>query len=130
MQDERKLTMSKQTNKYLFTITHYDSDPDRVATPLVLANNALAAGGDVLVWLTVDGANLGKRGSADGLIPKSFPPVAKLLETFTENGGRIGVCPPCGKTHGVTEDNMIPSGEWMGAQAVLAAAEERQTFSF
>ena len=67
--------MANQNNKYLFTITHYDSDADRVATPLVLANNALAAGGDVLLWLTVDGAKLGKRGSATGLIPKSFPPL-------------------------------------------------------
>ena len=71
--------MANQNNKYLFTITHYDSDADRVATPLVLANNALAAGGDVLLWLTVDGAKLGKRGSATGLIPKSFPPVEELL---------------------------------------------------
>ncbi|MGD2141530.1 MAG: DsrE family protein [Burkholderiales bacterium] len=123
--------MSTENNsKYLFTITHYEDDPDRVATPLVLANNALAAGGDVLVWLTVEGANLGKRGSAETLIPKSFPPVAQLLDSFTVNGGRIGVCPPCGKTHGVTEENMVANAEWMGAQAVLEAAAQRQTFSF
>jgi predicted peroxiredoxin len=122
--------VSNQYNKYLFTITHYESDADRVATPLVLANNALAAGADVLLWLTVEGANLGKRGSATGLIPKSFPPVEDLLQSYTENGGRIGVCPPCGKTHGVTDENMLPNAEWMGAQAVLDAARERQTFSF
>jgi predicted peroxiredoxin len=122
--------MATQQTKYLFTVTHFDADPDRVATPLVLANNALAAGGDVLLWLTVDGANLGKRGAADGLIPKSFPPVADLLKTFAENGGKIGVCPPCGKTHGVTNENMLPDAEWMGAAAVLGAAEGRQTFSF
>jgi uncharacterized protein involved in oxidation of intracellular sulfur len=122
--------MSNLNNKYLFTITHYDEDADRVATPLVLANSALAAGADVLVWLTVDGARLGKRGNAKGLIPKSFPPVAELLDAFTENGGRIGVCPPCGKTHGVTDENIVANGEWMGAQAVLAAAADRQTFSF
>ena len=45
--------------QYLFTITHFESDPDRVATPLVLANNALAAGGDVLVWLSLDGVKGG-----------------------------------------------------------------------
>jgi predicted peroxiredoxin len=101
-----------------------------VATPLVLANNALAAGGDVLLWLTVEGANLGKRGAADGLVPRSFPPVADLLKTFTENGGKIGVCPPCGKTHGVTAENILPTAEWMGAAAVLAAAQDRQAFSF
>jgi predicted peroxiredoxin len=122
--------MAQQNAKYLFTVTNYDSDADRVATPLVLANNALAAGGDVLVWLTVDGANLARKGAADILKPKSFPPVAELLKTYTENGGRIGVCPPCGKTHGVTDENMLANAEWMGGAAVIAAAEERQTFSF
>jgi predicted peroxiredoxin len=122
--------MAQQNAKYLFTVTNYDSDADRVATPLVLANNALAAGGDVLVWLTVDGANLARKGAADTLKPKSFPPVAELLKTYTENGGRIGVCPPCGKTHGVTDENMLANAEWMGGAAVIAAAEERQTFSF
>jgi len=122
--------MTQQASKYLFTITHHSHDADRVATPLVLANNALAAGADVLVWLTVDGANLGKRGGAEGLLPRSFPPVAELLATFIENGGRIGVCPPCGKTHGVTDDNMVANAQWMGAQAVLAEAQSRQAFSF
>ncbi len=122
--------MSSQQNKYLFTVTHFNGDADRVATPLVLANNALAAGGDVLLWLTVEGANLGKKGAADGLIPKSFPPVAQLLDSFIENGGRIGVCPPCGKTHGVTDDNIVANAEWMGAAAVLDAAQGRHVFSF
>jgi predicted peroxiredoxin len=122
--------MTSQQNKYLFTVTHFDGDPDRVAAPLVLANSALAAGGDVLLWLTVEGANLGKKGAADELIAKSFPPVAQLLDSFIENGGRIGVCPPCGKTHGVTNDNIIANAEWLGAAAVLAASQERHVFSF
>lgn len=122
--------MAQQESKYLFTVTTYDPDADRVATPFVLANNALAAGGDVLIWLTVDGANLARKGAADTLKPKSFPPVAELLKAYTENGGRIGVCPPCGKTHGVTDENMLTNAQWMGGAAVIAAAQERQTFSF
>lgn len=122
--------MAQQQSKYLFTITTYDGDADRVATPLVLANSALASGGDVLLWLTVEGVNLARKGAADGLKPKSFPPVADLLKAFADNGGRIGVCPPCGKTHGVTAENMVANGEWMGAAAVLGAAQERQAFSF
>ncbi len=121
--------MSTQ-HKYLFTITHGDGDADRVATPLVLANNALALGADVLLWLTVEGAKLARRGAAEDLIPQSFPPVRELLESFIEGGGRIGVCPPCGKTHGVTDDNLLGHAEWMGAAAVLDAARERQAFSF
>ena len=122
--------MTQQNAKFLFTVTTYDADPDRVATPFVLANSALAVGGDVLIWLTVEGANLARKGAADTLIPKSFPPVAELLNAYIENGGRIGVCPPCGKTHGVTNENMLTNAEWMGAAAVIAAAQERQTFSF
>lgn len=122
--------MTQHKNNYLFTVTTYDDDPDRVATPFVLANSALAGGADVLLWLTVEGANLGRKGAADSLKPKSFPPVTELLAAFAENGGRIGVCPPCGKTHGVTDENMVTNGEWMGAAAVLSAAQDRQAFSF
>lgn len=122
--------MSQQQRKYLFTVTTFDADADRLATPLVLANNALAAGGDVLVWVSLEGVKLAKRGDVDGLIPKSFPPVVDLLNTFIENGGRIGVCPPCAKTHGVTPENMVANAEFMGGAAVIGAAENRQTFSF
>jgi predicted peroxiredoxin len=123
--------MSQPQPGFLFTVTNCNGDDaDRVATPLVLANNALAAGGDVLLWLTVDGAQLARKGAADGLIPKSFPPVSDLLASFVSNGGRIGVCPPCGKTHGVTDDNMAENGEWLGAAAVIAESQGRQTFSF
>jgi hypothetical protein len=47
--------------------------------------------------------------------------VADLLESYLESGGRIGVRPPCAKTHGVTDENRVPKSEWMGAAAVLAA---------
>jgi uncharacterized protein len=116
--------------KYLFTITHFEGDPDRVATPLVLANNALASGGDVLVWLTLEGVKLAKKDAAGALIPRSFPPVAELLKTFGEAGGRIGVCPPCAKTHGVVQESLLPNAEFMGGASVIGAAEDRQAFSF
>jgi predicted peroxiredoxin len=125
------MTQSEQTRRqYLFTVTHFEGDPDRVATPLVLANNALAIGGDVLVWVSLEGVKLAKKGEANALIPKSFPPVAELLKTFSENGGRIGVCPPCAKTHGVTQENMVSNAEFMGGAAVIGAAENRQILSF
>lgn len=122
--------MTQQQSKYLFTVTNFDEDPDLVATPLVLANSALAGGGDVLLWLTADGAHLARKDAAESVKPKSFPPVAELLKTYTDNGGRIGICPPCGKSRGVTEENMVANGEWMGALALLVAARERQAFSF
>ena len=115
---------------YLFVITNFDREPDLAAAPLVVATNALAAGADVLVWLTHDGVELVKRGQAERVQPQSFPNLGELLGKYTEAGGRIGVCPPCAKTHGITEENMARNASWMGAQALLAEMHGRQTLSF
>ena len=119
-----------QPTEYMFTLTSFWQDPDRVALPLVLGNSALALDHDVVIWLTLEGVNLAKSGFADTIIPKGFPPVKELLAAFIEGGGRIGVCPPCGKVHGVTDDIMIDQAEWMGAAAMVETAQDRTTFSF
>ena len=90
--------MTTKNNNYLFTVTTFTNEnADRVATPLVLANSALANGKDVLIWLTMEGVELAKKGSAETLTPKSFAPVSELLDSYIEDGGRIGICPPCAK---------------------------------
>lgn len=125
--------MNPETNdsgEYLFTLTRIDGDGDRAAAPLVLANTALACGGDVVLWLSLEGVELARRGAAEELVTQSFPPVAELLSTYLDNGGRIGVCPPCGKTRGLCEDNMVENTEWMGAAVVVEAARQRRTLSF
>jgi len=123
--------MNTQTDNYLFTLTAFtEDDADRVATPLVLANSALANGKDVLLWLTMEGVELAKKGAAKTLTPKSFAPVSELLNAYIENGGRIGICPPCAKTHGLSDENIIDNAELMGAVAMLDETSGRQTFSF
>ena len=123
--------MTTQNDNYLFTVTSFtNEDADRVATPLVLANSALANGKDVLIWLTMEGVELAKKGSAETLTPVSFAPVSELLDTYIENGGRIGICPPCAKTHGLSDENKIDNAELMGAVAMLDETCGRQTFSF
>lgn len=123
--------MTTQNENYLFTITTFDNeDADRVATPLVLANSALANGKDVLIWLTMDGVELARQGAAGTLTPMSFAPISELLGNYIDNGGRIGICPPCANTHGLTDDNMIDTAELMGAVAMLGETSGRQTFSF
>ncbi len=121
--------MSDSTN-YIFTLTTFSQDADRVATPLVLANNALAMGHNAYLWLTMEGVKLAITNAAEVLQPVSFPKVSELLQTFLENGGSIGVCPPCGKTHGVNDDNMVSGAQWHGASAFLETAKHGQVFSF
>ena len=124
--------MSNTTNKngYVFSITHFDNDPDRVAVPLVLANNALAMGQEVLIWVTLEGVQLARQGASKGLQPKSFPAIEELLQSFKEGGGKIGVCPPCAKTHGVTDEDLVENASWMGAAAVLEQSQTRHSAWF
>jgi predicted peroxiredoxin len=124
------MSNNKQSENYLFTLSAFEQEGDRVATPLVLANSALANGKDVILWLTMEGVELAKQGAAETVNTKSFAPVSELLDIYIENGGRIGVCPPCAKTHGVTDGNIIGSAELMGAVAMLDETVGRQTFSF
>jgi uncharacterized protein len=124
--------MTTQENKKgcLITLTQFGEDTDAVAMPLALANAAKVAGEEVLLWLTLDGVELAKIGSAETLKARSFAPVSELLDSFIENGGRIGICPPCGKTHSLNEENMIANAEWMGAVALLEASSGWRTLSF
>jgi len=121
---------SEKSNNFVFSITHFDSDPERVAVPLVLANNALAMGGKVLVWLTLDAVRLASNAGPNGLTSKSFPPIDELLATFAENGGEIGVCPPCAKTHDLAEKDLVGNANFMGAAALLAQTQVSQTAWF
>ncbi len=124
--------MVSQENKKgcLITLTQFGEDTDAVAMPLALANAAKVAGEEVLLWLTLDGVELAKIGRAETLTPRSFAPVSELLDSFIENGGRIGICPPCGKTHKLNDDNMIANAEWMGAVALLEESSGWRTLSF
>lgn len=126
--------MSTQTNStagHLYIVSNFsDNDPDRVATPLVLANCALAADSDVVIWLTMDGVELAREGAAQSLPTRSFAPVSDLLDSFIDNGGRIGICPPCGQSHDLTEEDFVGNAEWIGGAALIELAKDRQTFNF
>lgn len=122
MTDERKM---------LFAMTHFEDDPDRAAIPVVLACNALVSGcEDVWLWTTAQGVKIAIEGKAAEVPSVSFPPLAELLDAFFEAGGKLGVCPPCGKTHGVTEENMVEGACWIGGAALIELKEGRETAWF
>jgi len=114
---------------YIYTLTGF-SDPDQIAVPIVLANAALAMGSDAILWTTLEGVNLAKKGAIDGMTSPSFSSVKDLFDAFSEAGGKIGVCPACAETHGVTEENLVENGVWMGAAAITEATRNRNSMTF
>ena len=114
---------------YFYTLTNF-SDPDQVAVPIVLANAALATGAEAMLWTTLEGVKLAIKNSVKDMISPSFSSIDDLFKEFTNAGGRIGVCPACAQTHGVTQENIVENGEWMGAAAVQDAIHKRNIMTF
>lgn len=123
------MTTKTEAGTYFYTLSSIDN-PDRIAVPLVLANAALAMGQDALLWLTLDGVKVAQQGAMDKLISPSFSGIKDLLSQFIDAGGKIGICPACATTHGVTKENVIENASWMGAAAVQEAALGRHIMSF
>lgn len=96
----------------------------------------IAAGPHCMIWDVQGkgqppaGCGKGRRFTASGTRWVAVLSSRMMLDNYRMAGGRIGVCPPCGKTHGITDRNLAPNASWMGAQALLAEMSGRQVLSF
>ncbi len=111
--------------------THGAEDPDRVLVAYLMAVAALDKGGEVVMWLTVEGVHLALSGYAEKIRAKMDPPVARVHSQFIEKGGRFYVCPICFNERDLDEDELIESAELKGASPLMEfAAAEALTFSY
>ncbi|MFN8474658.1 MAG: DsrE family protein [Anaerolineae bacterium] len=96
--------------------THGSEDAERATLAFVVGNVAASAEQDVVVLLTIDGVWLATQGCADGVHKEGFQPLKDVIQSFTDNGGKIWACGACAKPRGITEADLIP-----GARIVTAA---------
>ncbi|MBK7720879.1 MAG: DsrE family protein [Austwickia sp.] len=104
----------------LVSIASSHDNPDRATVAFVVAVAAAASNQETTVFLSADGAWLGKRGEADKINEAGFAPLADLVAGFVEAGGRILVCTPCAKKRGITEDDLVDGAVIAGGAAVVA----------
>ncbi len=106
-------------------------DGDRATLAFVVAGAAVASGQDTTVFLSADGAWLGKKGEAAKINEEGFAPLADLMSGFTEVGGKIIVCSPCAKKRGITEADLVDGSVIAGGAAVVALmVSGAQTISY
>jgi predicted peroxiredoxin len=104
----------------LVNIASSHDNPDRATVAFVVAVASAASGQETTVFLSADGAWLGKRGEADKINEEGFAPLADLVAGFVEVGGRILVCTPCAKKRGITETDLVEGAVIAGGAAVVA----------
>jgi predicted peroxiredoxin len=99
--------------------TAKDDNPDKTVVAFVVANAGVAAGQEVTIFLNIEAVRLATPGYADDITSPGFKPLKELLASFTENGGKIWICPPCFNARELDKDNLISGTTFAGGAAVV-----------
>lgn len=101
--------------KLFIMVTHGPDQPEMATLPFVMAGAAIAEDMRVVLGFQGDGILLLKKGVAETVTAPGLKPIAELLPTIQEMGGKLLVGGPCVKVRGLTADDLVP-----GAEIVLA----------
>jgi uncharacterized protein len=105
--------------KLLINLTTAKNDMDKTTVAFVVANAGIAAGQEVVIFLNVEAVRLATPGYADEITSEGFKPLKELLAAFTENGGKLWVCPPCFNARGLNKEQIVPGAIFAGGAAVV-----------
>ncbi len=119
--------------KFVFILTHSYDDPDIVAGAMQLATNMKAFDMELDFFLMEKGGLLAKKGFAETLTwqkKDEFSPVAELLRTLQDFGGRFYICASCVKHYGLDKVELIEGSEVRPGSFLAEGLQERQALTF
>lgn len=111
--------LDESDRKYLVNCTHGANDVERATIAFILAVSS-SKSHETAVFATADAAQLCLRGGADGMVADGYEPLAKLIDAYQANGGKIWLCPACARARGITDADLRPGVEIAGAPRTLA----------
>ena len=122
--------MQNTTDKLVVLLTKgIDSELSSVA--LTIANGGITAGLKVSLFLTSTAIDLVRKGGNRMTHVAPLEPLAALMEDFMTRGGTIWACPPCVKSRGYEQADLMDGVIVIGASAMHAEIKEgAATLSF
>jgi len=109
---------SAPDSKVLVGLSHGPENAENVLIAYLMGVEALRAGKDAVMFLTMDAVEVALEGAAADINVPGAPEVAALHTEFVERGGRFFVCPVCVKMRGLTEASWAENVEIVGAPSV------------
>ncbi len=107
------------TDKLVILMTRgIDSELSSVA--FTIANGGLTAGLKVFIFLTSAAIDVVRRGGQKLTQVAPLDPLAALIEDFQKRGGTIWACPPCVKSRGYEQADLLEGVAIVGASAMHA----------
>ena len=111
--------MATETDKLVILVTRgIDSELSSVA--FTIANGGLTAGFKVFVFLTSSAIDLVRHGGQQLTHVAPLQPLAALIDDFQKRGGVIWACPPCVKSRGYEQGDLLDGVIIVGASAMHA----------
>lgn len=111
--------MQTETEKLVVLLTRgIDSELSSVA--LTIANGGITAGLKVSLFLTSTAIDLVRKKGVAMTQVAPLDPLAVLMEDFMKRGGTIWACPPCVKSRGYEQADLIDGVIIIGASAMHA----------
>lgn len=111
--------MATQTDKLVIVMSK-GIDSEMSSVGFTLANGAITSGLQVFVFLTSAAVDLVRRGGQEMTHVAPLSPLAELIRDFLDRGGVIWVCPPCAKTRGYEERDLLERVIIAGGSAMFA----------
>ena len=90
-------------------------DGERVTVAFLVANAAAATGRQVAMFLTKGAVRLGLPGHGQAVACDGCPPLARLMEQYTQAGGELLVCPICFNARKLEGGDLLPNARLAGA---------------
>jgi predicted peroxiredoxin len=122
--------MSEETKKLVVLVTKgIESELSSVA--FTIANGGITSGLQVFVFLTSTGIDLVRRNGQAMTQVAPLDPLAALIADFQKRGGVIWACPPCVKSRGYEQKDLIDGVIIAGASVMHAEIKQgAATLSF
>jgi uncharacterized protein len=106
-------------DKFCVSLSFAKDNSDKATVGFVVANAAAASNKETMVFLSTEGVRLSQKGYADDIREEGFAPLADLMKSFAEAGGKIFVCSPCFKKRGLKEDALVPGAAVVGGAKLV-----------
>ena len=105
--------------KKLVVVITRGLDDERSSVAWSIANGGVNSGLDVTVFLVSSGVDWVRKGAAESAhLNPLDPPMKDMIQKMIDSGCTIGVCPPCAKVRGYTENDLIEGVTIVGSIAI------------
>jgi predicted peroxiredoxin len=106
------------SQRELVVLVTRGTDHELSSVAFTIACGGITSGLKVYAFLVSSAVDLVRRKAVDVAHVPPLDPLKSLIDDFLARGGTIWACPPCVKSRGYVQDDLIPGVTIQGASAM------------